>query len=321
MAKKDAFEDTGGQGTVPTEEVPIRSEQKCGDVNLQQQNALLQQENASLKTNNDVLVRRNNDLMQQLGKQEQQIDTLEKHICKGVRFSRNDVTVFFDTQKKLYRFTFVKVYKIISREHRWFSGQFYCNKFHTDTVESTKFYEKNKERISWDSLNFKASIAVKGSRKSNITIPMPVVVKCVAGDGNYKRFNVQYHSSCGKYYKCQIGDEVTLEYTYEVPMDCWGSYINRTISYFKEKWKVTFGCDDNSRLVVDHFTITQEPNTGEDSAKLRLKEKNGYLFVGIERSPRICMGQYVIHWDADAIFNAEGLNSDRGVDESLITKF
>ena len=263
------------------------------------------------------LVRQKEALERQKGVLKDQVAVLEQLICKGIKFLRNDAMVFFNTQKQLYEFTFTKEYEIITGNHQWFSGQFYCNRFQTDRKKSTAFYKKHSAKISWNQLNFRASITVKASNKKPSKL-MPALVECVAESANYKQFNIKYASADElNHYECKINDTVILEYKYEVPVDCWGSYLNRTISYFNETWKVTFDCDVREQLEKGEFSLTRKPDV-EVSERRFKKSKEGFYFVKGTESHR--MGHYVIHWNAEAIFGVEGINSARGEDKSQITR-
>ena len=171
---------------------------------------------------------------------------LEKLICNGNRFKYNEVTVHFDSIKKQYNFVFVKEFEIIDDCVEEFETQFYANKFLNDVVGAKAFYDKN--IIKWEDLKVQAYLQFKRGDEYEIE-QIPLEIINVKGHGNYIPFKIRY-IEFGTNTKITLnkGDCVKLTYSYDVPIKFWGSYINRTVSYFGEKTVIVLDYDSANNL-------------------------------------------------------------------------
>lgn len=110
-----------------------------------------------------------------------------------------------------------------------------------------------------------------------------------------------------------------MEYSYEIPEHYWGSYLNRTISYFREIGDINISCDDNQKLInqvtnQDLF-LTKPPKTQISNSEDFVLQKNGSYLIKLPNES----GKYTIHWNAKKLFGEEAENTAPGKDECQIT--
>lgn len=246
------------------------------------------------------------------------VSILEKMIYDGKKYLTNHAYVKFNTVKKKYELKFEKKYEIIGDETSWYSGQFYGNKYKDDPQKSKEFYDKN--FIKWEELNFKAFVKVLNSENKVIQKRVEVLVECVAESSNYKTFNIKYiNKRVETNLDVHKGDFIELEYSYEIPEHYWGSYLNRTISYFREIGDINISCDDSQKL-IDQVTnqdlfLTKPPKTQISSSEDFILQKNGSYLIKLPNES----GKYTIHWNAKKLFGEGAENTAPGKDECQIT--
>ena len=166
------------------------------------------------------------------------VNLLRENICFGLEYLANDVNIEFIKGKKAednkYKLTFHKKCRAIG-ECKWYSGQVYFNNQLQDEKASEKFYFEN--QISWVDLNATARIrtySLDGASKDH-----DADIYAVAKSPRYFQFHIRFGTSEGRINPAEY-ESFEIIYSYEVPITHWGSYINRTISYFGEPTKVNF---------------------------------------------------------------------------------
>lgn len=118
------------------------------------------------------------------------------------------------------------------------------------------------------------------------------------------------------------GTEVRIKYCYSVPISYWGSYINRTISYFGEKAEVKLKYDPDYELNYEIVRLNEGSpciieDTQFDEHKHR-DESNEVITISLNPPPDEC-SRFRIKWDAEKYFGKKDLNTIDGVDQLGIT--
>ena len=281
---------------------------KYSDENLQFKNSIAQKEKetSELKKN---------------------IEELEVKICDGKKYISSKATIEFDLSDKKYHLSFEKRYLILSEAIKWYEGQFYSNKYLANAKQSNEYYKANP--VSWKELNIRAQLRFKNKGKPKFSKSKEVSVLEVAEGANYKKFHIQYQTLDGKdNLQIKQGAEIILNYSYEVPVELWGSYLNRYISYWKEETEVSLKCKDEKKINdKNNFKVYQtDDKTGKpfivDDDVLVLEEdiQNGDKILKIKLPDDKC-GKFSIWWDAEKIFNLPELNTDMTADHSQLTQY
>jgi hypothetical protein len=257
------------------------------------------------------------------------IDLLEREICRGIKYSRNEATVMMDIEHRKYIIRIEKEYEIISDSIKWHECQFYCNKILTDAQRALEEYHTNP--VTWKELNVQALLQYKNPEDHDYVPPVDVYVKLVAEGNNYKQFHIEYKTVTGDELDIKKETKIILKYKYEVPVSKWGSYLNRYISYWGEETKITIVCEDEQKLKLDELKLYKTNNTTGKPVivpnvhwiKARNNDKYCYECVinEVKKVNRCC--KYLVSWDANKIFNIEGvdLNTQIGEDQSQLTQY
>lgn len=265
----------------------------------------LQEDNATLQSDMDTL--------------EDDITLLRANICSGLKFLSSQVTVEFikgaTKAEHKYKFTFCKECQIIG-ESKWYSGQVYFNNELLDEVESERYYENNP--ITWEALN--ASASIRTFLSDGTYNEHDAEIYAVAKSPRYFRFHIRYGTADGRIDPSQY-ERFELRYSYEVPVTHWGSYINRTISYFGEPTKVLFRLSPVSSRVRDmkkfaynfaNEVSVYEKNLDADPNLLNYilckeeqpQDGDRYLTLSVQL-PQTRAKKYVVSWDPSVYFGKE----------------
>lgn len=245
------------------------------------------------------------------------IELLTANICSGLEFLSNQVTIEFIKGKTeaehKYKFIFSKKCRVVG-ENKWYGGQVYFNNELQNEDESESYYEKNP--ITWEALN--ASARIRTFLSDGTFNEHDAEIYAVAKSPRYFRFHIRYGTDEGRIDPSQY-ESFELIYSYEVPVTHWGSYINRTISYFGEPTKVFFRLKpmqsgkvkDRKRLASTFINEVSvyEKNLDADPSLLSYvscKEEqqadgDGYLTLSVQL-PQSKVKKYIISWDPSVYF-------------------
>lgn len=270
------------------------------------------------------IIKTTNKIFQQNEEYEKKIQLVEKEICEGKRILSNHATVKVDVKKKKYIFEFTKEYIIISERTKWFAAQFYCNKVLTDANESKKYYDEN--QVTWETLNIKASMKYMNAddNETEYNAPVDVLVKRVAEGNNFKQFHIEYKTVEGDLLPIKMGTKIEITYSYEVPVQWWGSYLNRYISYFRESAYITIACTEKGKLTKNDLKLFRCNENGEPAIEPHAIWKEGRVQDYYSRTIELDTtktGKYVVNWDANEFFGETNLNTPMGPDESQLTRY
>jgi len=252
------------------------------------------------------------------------IEYLEREICEGKKFCVNEVDVTFDIPSRQYRFEFRKNFKIFSEACTWFPAQFYCNKILGDAAEAKEYYGENP--VDWETLDINAQLSFKNPDAERFTEKYELVILHVAEGGNYKQFHVEFkEKNSGVLLNIKNGAEIELVYRYKAPIKIWGSFLNRTISYFAESASVRFLCEEQDLLkdcgiklcildpikgepkLMEHQNITYDRDNSMATCTIKLPSEK--------------FGKYRVIWDSGRIFGQGEQSTPNVVDASQLTKY
>ena len=269
------------------------------------------------------LVEEREELKQKSRLEKEKTEKLELQVCNGKKYISNKATIVFDYVEKKYKLSFEKRYIIISNAIKWYEGQFYSNKYLESAEVSQSYYNDNPVR--WDELNIRAELKYKNKEDNKFSKTKEVAVLQIAEGNNYKKFHIQY-ITCrgGDKLPIKKGAEIILNYSYEVPVILWGSYLNRYISYWKETTEVILKCKSKDRLKEDSIKVYQtEHITGEPfitDINIETDIHNGETSFVI-KLPNEDSCKYVIWWNAEDIFGLDNLNTNMTMDHSQQTQY
>jgi hypothetical protein len=240
----------------------------------------------------------------------------------GIKYTENKVKITFDLENQKYHFCFEKHYIITSNIiPEYYSAQFYANKFITDKDKSQTFYRSNK--ILWKDLNVKACISYKRPDETRFSDGINLSIININDNTNYIPFKIKYNKlDNGKKIKLTRGTEVKLKYCYSVPIRYWGSYINRSVSYFEEKTIVELNYKNKCTLNVDIQKLLADGNPIElEQSKYEINhsmESNDNKKIKIVLKSEKCC-RYRITWDSKEYFGGDEETTVDGKDELGLT--
>lgn len=261
----------------------------------------------------------NNELQNSINRKNSTIELLEQNINNGIKYTNNEATVTLDKRRAVYCFEFTKEFEVISdNTPRWYSAQFYANKVLKDKKESKDYYRAN--TIKWSELKVRATISYLKPGSEKYTDPEKLDVNNITDESNYIPFNIQYVTSKKKRTLniCK-GTKVKLKYSYEVPIDLWGSYLNRHVSYFGEPTIVYIKYDIDTELDFKASLLSGNDGTPIDTTDYEITkdEQNGYSIQKITLNP-IPFAKYRIWWDSEKYFVNDTTTEDTA-DSSQLT--
>lgn len=252
-----------------------------------------------------------------------QIRELELQVCDGKQYISNRATILFDIEEKKYKLSFEKRYIIISDAIKWYEGQFYSNKYLESAETSQSYYRDHPVR--WEELNIGAELKFKNEGENRFSKTKEVAVLQIAEGNNYKKFHIQYRTKKGNdKLSIKKGAEIILNYSYEVPVELWGSYINRYISYWRENSEVILKCKHKDKLNVNDIKvyqaehITGEPYITDINIEADTQKGETSFIIKLQNSEPC---KYVIWWNAEEIFGMSNLNTRMTFDHSQQTQY
>lgn len=281
------------------------------------QNQEIKMENENLKKEKEKFTKHEKELLNQN-------QLLRKHINGGLEFKYNCVTISVKKSKDeyFYHFLYEKTFKIISDSvPTYFNAQFYANKHLIDREKAKEFYAANS--INWADLRVRAYISYKNPEEKKFTKESRLLIENITDESNYIPFKIQYIT-----YKDNIkvnlekGCEVKLKYCYNVPINLWGSYINRTLSSDGEKAQVKFITDEDQdiEISIEGLNDTGVPYTiQETDYNIDLIHRNGDSIKTIDlvSAP---FKKYRVKWDIEKLINDPvAVNTTDGADQLGLT--
>lgn len=161
---------------------------------------------------------------------------LRRRINGGLKMIRNDAKVVVDTERKKYNISIEKEFSIISDDiDQWYDAQFYCNVKPDDANEAIKYYHEHAPE--WRDLNVYAFMRFKNPKESAYSDELRLKVKPITNKSFLIPFHIYYSGMNNESGVVQLkkGSKVVLRYGYDVSAELWGSYLNRSLSFFGEK--------------------------------------------------------------------------------------
>lgn len=246
---------------------------------------------------------------------------LEKNIHNGLKYTRNKATITLNKDKNVYQFEFVKEFEIISDvTPKWYSAQFYANKILKNKNDSKQYYQQN--TVKWKDLNVKAQISYMRPSSQKFTDYKKLEIYNVADDNNYIPFLIQYiEKNKNRALDLKKGTKVKLKYSYDVPVDLWGSYLNRSVSYFEEEMIVKLRCELDTDLDIKVSKLTGSlgtPTETNDYVLEQYDEDQHHVYrIKLKANSFV---KYRIWWDSSKYFSQEVATEDTA-DNSQLTNY
>lgn len=275
-----------------------------------------------LKNKIDSILNDKDILLKKYEKSIEQNNCLIDFAYNGLKYTGNNVTITFDRNNERYYLQFEKHF-IVTTDivPEYYSAQFYANKYITDKQKAKSFYHDHP--ISWNNLNVRACVSYKAPDKQNYTNEKYLEIVNIIDNSNFIPFKILYKTyKKGTKIDLAKGTEVSMKYCYYVPINQWGSYINRTISFFGEKASVTLKFDNNSELVYDVVQLKEGSPCNLEPSDYVVKEFDNDAHKNIKiifKSKPNTISKYRVTWDAEAYFGKEDLNTKEGIDQLGIT--
>jgi len=247
---------------------------------------------------------------------------LRKDVHKGLKMLRNDATVVVDTIQKRYKISLEKEFKVISGDlEQWFDTQFYCNNKLESGKEAKEYYAEHAP--IWEDLNVYASMKYKNPNDPEISENVELKVEPITNKSFYIPFHIYYAGvkNHGGSIEIKKGAIVKLTYGYEVSATLWGSYLNRTLSFFGEKATFTLRHPNINNKSID-LTISERKKHNSDPIKLNVKaiiDKKGNEYTYKVVLPQKSSGKYRVWWDSMDLL---GIPSTKNIaDDSKMTDY
>jgi len=283
------------------------------------ENLQLRKEMQQQKISIEILKQKMNSLTDLM----QSTESLINLATNGMREILNSITITYNTDKQMYFMELEKHFVITSKTSPIrYTAQFYANKYPTDAEKAKKFYEKEENKISWEDLKVKATIRYKLPGKQNYSSEKELIVKNQLTNGNLIPFDIYFKTKGDNTIEFQQGTEVMLKYCYRIKRELWGTYINRSMGFFKTETIVCLKYDDSfadlkyevSRLVsqegnpteYDEYTVENTTNGSQKEIKLQINTEP--------------FAKYRVSWKAKECFGGDFEDSINGADRLGVTK-
>ncbi len=254
-----------------------------------------------------------------LKKLENQIAQFENYVGDGKKMLINEAFISVDEQNEKYLISIRKKFEIIDESKSFYIIRLHCDKFLGHKDKAKEYYSANK--VNWDEINLKVRLEITNSENKKDVYNDINIIEVEKLD-NYYFLKVEYKRKLASGQTSNIlfksGDIFELNYSFNISVNFWGSYIERPVSYFKEttniyfdKYIPNFNKNQVSLSIVNRQgEISEVPyskyNWLEDDSKyyklmlpvneLKLSDIKDVLFR--------------IMWDANAIFQKNDLNTE-----------
>jgi len=229
-------------------------------------------------------------------------------ISEGLMITYNKAKIIIDGESKQYKFSYTKRFIVFSDDYpKGFGSQFYCNKKLESNKEVRQTYQ-DPEKPKWRDICFFAYLKYKKHDDKDFSKPIDLKIEPILEEGIYMPFYIRFAQKIGNEIvniPLEKMTEIELKYGYVVNCEYWGSYLNRTLSYFAEKAIVKLEhkkCDSKKDLKL---TLVELKKSGTPEI---IQEYPPNIFEGDKQIyefilPNKKFGRYRIHWDSEAILN------------------
>lgn len=247
---------------------------------------------------------------------------LKQHIHDGLKYTKNRVKITVDLKRKVYRFSFEKHFVVISSERpKWYKGQFYCNRYLENNEQTKEYYKANTPK--WSELNVFANLKYCPPNSFTFSQPIKLKVVPITDDSYYIPFHIHYESESGANSTISLvkGTKVILNYGYEVSANLWGSYLNRTLSFFGEPSQVVFQYpyNNSSDVEVSLHRLSSSDGSPERIKKCEITSLQDNKIVYEIDLPRVSFARFRIWWDSDTLLGVQKTNNT--ADDSHMTNY
>lgn len=271
----------------------------------------------------EEIIGKKEDIINEIEVEMENSDLLKRKINNGIMYISNIATVTLNKSQHLYKFRFEKTFKIICDNYeKYYLTQFYVNKLLSqEPEENINYYKIPGNEIKWHDLKVKAKLQYKENDKKKFGDEFADLKILNFGDGSVCiPFQIYYENVHGKL-SFNKGTIVKLTYWYEVPVKLWGSYLNRSSSFFEESIVVNLIHSGKLDFFVDSLsTLDGTPSLlSGDEISWDSTEDSGF------RTEKICLPlgkfkHYRVRWESKEYFG-EDINTDKGADTLNITQY
>lgn len=247
---------------------------------------------------------------------------LRQHIHDGLKYTKNRVKITVDIKRQVYRFSFEKHFIVISHERpKWYKGQFYCNRYLENSEQTRDYYKANTPK--WSQLNVFANLKYCPPNSFSYSQPIKLKVVPITDDSYYIPFHIHYEGTSGSNSTISLvrGTKVILNYGYEVSAQLWGSYLNRTLSFFGEPTQVIFQYPyiNGDDIEVSLHRLSPTDGTPERIKKCEVTSLQDNKIVYEIDLPRISFAKFRIWWDSESLLDIQKTNNT--ADDSHMTNY
>lgn len=254
----------------------------------------------------------------ELNKQKELISQYENYIGDGKKMLVNETFISVDEKNYSYKISIRKKFEILDKSKNYYMIRLHCDKFLDDKEKSKKYYEENK--VDWDKINLKARLKI--TNKNNQTTEYCDINMVVAEKvNNYYFVKVEYKKKLNSGQVADIpfetGDIFELNYSFTIGTEFWGNYIERDVSFFREKTYLYFdknipNFDKNQiniSIVNMHGKIQEVPTYKYEWQESETQFYKLVLPLDAINLTEIDYAVFRIMWDANIIFDRDDLNT------------
>ena len=235
---------------------------------------------------------------------------LNENINRGIEeYTLNSIIITFDKNNRKYKIVIEKHFNIKTDVILPYNSHIFANKFlDIDSKKSVDFYKQNS--LIWDTLNVQISLCYQniGDNDYSKEINNIKLVHKKKSD-NVIEFDVFYETNEGQKIPIKKGAKIKLIYHYSIPVELWGNYMNRYVSYSNEQMLIKLKYEKNNEFFWEIEEVLQDGTRElmEGGYDYNHNKEEGCISLEIRRSNPFA--QYKILWNANKYFGNNDLNT------------
>jgi formylglycine-generating enzyme required for sulfatase activity/GTPase SAR1 family protein len=233
---------------------------------------------------------------------------LNENINRGIdEYTHNSAIINFNNDNNKYHFSIEKHFTLKTDViPPFYSFLIFANKFlDIDSKQSVDFYRRNP--LCWNALDVQVSIRYQniGDNDFSNTINNIKLTHNNKSD-NVIQFDVYYETNDGQKIPIKKGAKIQLKYSYCIPINLWGNYMNRYVSS-NEPMFIKLRYDGKNQLSCEIEEVLSDGTREKMKGGYDCEKENGYISLEIRKNNPLA--QYRILWNADKYFTMRGLNT------------
>ena len=246
-------------------------------------------------------------------------ELLKELVYSGFEYINDCVEITFNNFLNTYSFTFIKHLKILSTKIDRYKTQFYVNKFLYDEKRTLEYYKIN--RVNWNDLRVRAYVAFKDSDSNKFSEYIEVKTEFSVEKVNYIPFDILFKSNDeNRVFHFDKDTEIKVKYTYTASTKIWGSYLNRSNSFFGESLDIIINHD--GRLQYEIYEIDYIENSTRRLNEYEYVCDKKLVTKGIReiiKLPERRNGRFKICWDSKKYFG-DDINTEVTIDNTEVAR-